>query len=166
MLNKPICCICYENIGKIYRNLHCNHKFHHKCLKLCEKSNNTIHKCPYCRQEYENIILRDRTSLITLSEKEKKENFVNYIQLKLKECKLTLEVKDRLLIVNIIYKKIIKNINILLNPRYGFIPTFNSVVKNKVVEIFENIQEINETGEIAIGYQEFCKYKIIILNKL
>jgi len=166
MSAETICPICYDNIGKIHRTLHCGHKFHHKCLNNCEQNNATIHNCPYCRQEYQNIVLRDRTSLITISEKEKKKIFVDYIKKKLLECSLTLGKRERLLIVNDIYKKIIKNINILLNPKYGFIPKFNSVVKSKVTEIFGDIKELHENGEIQFEYQEFCKYKDIILNKL
>ena len=64
------CSICYNKLNKIYRELSCGHRFHHKCLKLCEDtSNNDIYSCP-CRNKYENMILRTRI-LSTTEKKEK-----------------------------------------------------------------------------------------------
>ena len=67
------CAICYKNLGNIYRTLHCGHKFHHKCLIVNEKYNNSQCICPYCRQTYENIKLRDRTYKLSIEEEKKNE---------------------------------------------------------------------------------------------
>ena len=49
------CSICLCKNGKIYRELGCGHRFHHKCLLLCQTKT-----CPLCRTPYENIVLRKR----------------------------------------------------------------------------------------------------------
>jgi hypothetical protein len=160
----PICPICYENIGKIHRVLHCGHKFHHKCLKLCEINKADKHNCPYCRQEYENIVLRERKTLLTIEEKKCKTEFVMYIKKKLNECEITVGKKNKFLICNSIYKKIIEKKNMILTPKFGFMFTFTKTVRNKVSEIYLDIQELFKNGEITNEYYEFCGYKDIIMR--
>ena len=151
MSSKTICPICYDNIGKIHRELHCGHKFHHKCLKQCERKDTTIQNCPYCRQDYENIILRDRTYLLSISEKQIKTNFITFIKKKLYDCEMALGKKNKLLIVN---------------GRYGFTHRFTYVVKQKINENFNEIQDLYKKGEIKSEYEEFCNYRNVIINKL
>ena len=110
MSTDSICPICYENLGKIYRTLSCGHKFHHKCLKNCEKKDDTIHNCPYCRQEYENIILRKRITILSVEEKDIKKNFIKYMKEMLNMCESTNGKVPRLLICNKIFKNIINYI--------------------------------------------------------
>ena len=47
------CSICLCKNGKIYRELECGHRFHHKCLSLC-----LTKQCPLCRSPYENMVTR------------------------------------------------------------------------------------------------------------
>ena len=167
MQHERICPICFDNLGRIYRDLPCGHRFHHSCLKMCEKKEATIHECPYCRQEYENIQLRNRQNLsLSIREKEMKVNFTTYIKTKLNECEITSGKKNKLLIVNCIYKKICENISMLLDPRFGFKTRFTEVVKQKVNYNFDEIQDLYEKGEITNEYNEFCGYKNIINNSL
>ena len=73
-MEKKECPICFDNLGRIYRTLQCCHKFHHKCLLKNETYNVKPYKCPFCRQSYENIQLRNiavkatEERIITLSQ--------------------------------------------------------------------------------------------------
>lgn len=51
-----ICNICYDkiDIDKNKQTLNCSHIFHYECIKqtyISDITNNTIRKCPYCRQD-------------------------------------------------------------------------------------------------------------------
>ena len=167
MRNERICPICFDNLGRIYRDLPCGHKFHHGCLKMTEKKDATIHNCPYCRQEYENIKLRCKQNLL-LSNKEKeiKGIFITYIKTKLNECQLASGKKNRLIIANCIYKKICENLSILLDPRFGFDKRFTEVVKIKVNYNFDEVKDVYKEMKITNEYNELCGYKDIINNSL
>ena len=114
------CAICYQNLGKIHRVLQCGHRFHHKCIKACETSNAKIHKCPYCRQEYENICLRDRTKLLNTEEKKKKKDFTDYIRKYIDECQNTNGKKDKFLICKNVFKRIAEEKDMLSNENLVF----------------------------------------------
>ena len=167
MKNERICPICFDNLGRIYRDLPCGHRFHHKCLKMTEKKEATTHNCPYCRQEYENIKIRSRQNLLlSIKEKEMKVNFTTYIKTKLNECELASGKKNRLIIANCIYKKICENISMLLDPRFGFKTRFTEVVKIKVNYNFDEVKDVYKEMKITNEYNELCGYKNIINNAL
>ena len=97
------CAICFYNNGKIYRELGCSHRFHHKCLSLCQTKT-----CPLCRTPYENIVLRER--VLSSSDKLKLKTYCNDIKALINECnsfRATIQKSKRLHIINIILKYII-----------------------------------------------------------
>ena len=176
---EKICPICFENLGKTHRTLQCGHKFHYKCLHENEKQtisknnlsvNNCIkHNCPYCRQEYTNMVLRKRVFELSQEEKEKQEEFSNKIKKLLSDCSIVKEKKEKFMLALKIYEIVIKNKNMLLNKKFGFILKFVPVVKEKVKEIDEQIEDLIKTkGLDYIGGQEkkdkWNSYKNIILT--
>ena len=174
------CPICFDNLGKMHRTLQCGHKFHYKCLHENEKQtlsknnfseNNCIkHKCPYCRQEYTNMFLRKRVFKLTLEEKEKQNAFSNKIKKLSSDCSIIKERKERFMLLLKIYGIVIKNKNMLLNKKFGFIPKFVRVVKEKVEEMDEQIEDLIKTkGLEYIGGEEkkneWINYKNIIITQ-
>ena len=158
------CSICYENLGKIYRVLQCGHKFHHKCIKACENMNTTIHQCPYCRQDYENICLRDR---LNEEERKRKLEFVSYIKKYLKDCENTSGKKNKFLICKIIFKRISEEIDMLSKSKFGFTKRFINVVKNKLIELDTNINELRKNNKISLlEHNEYLNYRKNILKNL
>lgn len=177
---EKICPICFDNLGKMHRTLQCGHKFHYKCLHENEKQtlsknnfseNNCIkHKCPYCRQEYTNMVLRKRVFKLTQEEKEKQKAFSNKIKKLLFDCSIVKERKEKFKLALKIYEIVIKNKNMLLNKKFGFVPKFVGVVKEKVKDIDEQIEDLIKTkGLEYIGGEEkkkeWIKYKNIIDEK-
>ena len=160
------CAICYENLGKIHRVLQCGHKFHHKCIKACENTNTTIHQCPYCRQDYENICLRNR-NILNKEEKKKKTEFVSYIKKYLKDCETTSGKREKFLICNIIFKRISEEINILSKSKFGFSIMFINVVKNKLIELDPEINELKTNNKITSSeHNKYFNYRKIIFKNL
>ena len=149
------CPICFEVLGKIHRTIQCGHKFHHKCLKKCESNEVNNHRCPYCRQQYDNMVLRKRKIFLTKKELEQKNKFSTEIKQLLDKCVIAKGVKNRFLNTLQIYKKMYDNINILSNPKFEF-NKFLVVVKSKATEITEQINNvIKEQGMNYIGKQNF-----------
>lgn len=160
------CPICYENLGKIHRVLQCGHRFHHKCLKACENINATIHRCPYCRQEYENICLRDRTKL-NKEEKKKKTEFVEYIKKYLRESENTTGKRPKFLICNIIFKRISEEKDMISKRKFGFSRRFIDVVKNKLIQLESEVNELRKNNKISsTEHNKYFNYKKIIFKYL
>ena len=89
-------------ICKIYRELSCGHKFHHKCLNIWEKYQDDV-SCPYCRSKYNNSALRSQT--LSSSDEEKKQSFIELIKEKINEVSLlsSLDKNNRLKLINSIF---------------------------------------------------------------
>ena len=149
------CPICFEALGKIHRTIQCGHKFHHKCLKKNESNEVNNHSCPYCRQQYDNMVLRKRKIVLTKKELEQKNKFITEIKQLLNEGAASDERRNKFLKVLQIYKTLYDNINILNNPKFKF-NKFLVVVKSKATEITEQINNvIKEQGMNYIGKQNF-----------
>lgn len=155
------CAICYKNLGNMYRTLHCGHKFHHKCLIMNEKYNNSECICPYCRQTYENIKLRNRTYKLTIEEEEKKKMFVNQIKALLVENQNE-DIKSKKFEITIkIYEIILKNVKMLNTTKFGFRQQFLNVLVNKIYDLQGQIDALIEENNIDyIGGQEKYDYWI------
>lgn len=155
------CAICYKNLGNIYRTLHCGHKFHHKCLILNEKYNNSECICPYCRQTYENIKLRDRTYKLSIEEEKNKKMFSDQIKSLLVEIQNEDNKSKKFEFTIKIYEIILKNIKMLNQTKYGFREHFLNVIINKIHHIQNQIDDIKlEKGVDFIGGQEKYDYWI------
>ena len=155
------CAICYKNLGNIYRTLHCGHKFHHKCLILNEKYNNSECICPYCRQTYENIKLRDRTYKLSIEEEKNKKMFSDQIKSLLVEIQNEDNKSKKFEFTIKIYEIILKNIKILNETKYGFRENFLNVIVNKIHHIQNQIDALIEENNIDyIGGQEKYDYWI------
>lgn len=168
MCDKSICPICLDSLGKMHRTLQCGHKFHFKCIKHNENSQTDTNEfsCPYCRQEYENMILRERK--LNKEQEKQKEIFVDYIKEKLNEILLKSDKKDKFYVVIDIYRKIIEkqNISMLLDHKFGFLPNFTEVAKKKIIEISFDAEELFENKTITQDeYSNFNNYKSIIMKK-
>lgn len=163
------CPICYENLGKIYRTIQCGHKFHHKCLKTCELKEKNKHSCPYCRQEYENILLRNTTKDPTEKELKQRDKFILDIKKLLDECEAETEKKNKIFKIIKIYKTFTQNISILNNPKFQF-NKFKVVIKSKTIGITEQINNvIEELGMNYIGKKKFddwIYYKEKVVSKI
>lgn len=98
----------------------CGHRFHHKCLKLCENTSNDIYSCPYCRNEYKNMSLRPR--LLSISEKKRKDVYTNDLSKMVIDVNNAHTKKDKVDIVNNIFKYILNedNVAMILNKNSDF----------------------------------------------
>lgn len=130
------CPICYEKLGRIYRTINCGHKFHHKCLIASEKKDENIHNCPYCRCEYQNMILRERK--LTPKEKEIKEIFGKDVQKYIKEVQQTVGTQEKTLLILKLYEYLIKNVSIINNKKYKLKPLKNVII-TKTEDLAEQI---------------------------
>ena len=102
------CTICLCKNGKIYRELGCGHRFHHKCLSLCQTKT-----CPLCRTPYENIVLRKR--VLSSVDELKLKTYCSDIKSLINECNSiseTIQKSKRLHIINIILKYPIPRISL------------------------------------------------------
>lgn len=152
------CPICFEALGKIHRTIQCGHKFHHKCLKKCEFNEVNNHSCPYCRQQYDNMVLRKRKIVLTEKELEQKNKFISKIKQLLNECEASEGQRNKFLKTLQIYKTMSDNINILINPKFEF-KRFLVVIKRQATNLSEQINNIiNEQGMNYIGKQNFDKW--------
>ena len=156
------CSICYNKLNKIYRELSCGHRFHHKCLKLCEDtSNNDIYSCPYCRNKYENMILRTN---FKYNGKKRKDVYTNVLSKMVIDVNNAPTKKDKVDIVNNIFQYILKedNVAMVLNKKFGF-QKFLDVVITKVNELS---YDVHEDGNITKEQcQEFKKNRELIIEK-
>lgn len=161
------CPICYEKISKIYRELSCGHKFHHKCLNIWEKYQDDI-SCPYCRSEYNNITLRSQT--LSSSDQEKKQSFIGLIKDKLNEVSFSssLDKNYKLKLINSILRIILINENMymLTTKKFGF-QKFVECIIWKLEELFEDIEkEVSKKTITDIQYNEFKSNRDLILKHL
>lgn len=153
--SKSVCPICFDALGKIYRTIQCGHKFHHKCLKKCESNEVNYHSCPYCRQEYENMVLIKRKIVLSENESKKKTKFISDIKQLLNECIASKGKRNKFLMTLQIYKKLSKNINILNNPKFEF-KQLIEVIKIQATKLSEEINNvIKEQGMNYIGKENF-----------
>jgi hypothetical protein len=156
------CPICLNNLGRIYRTLHCTHQFHHKCLKQWETESKK-ESCPCCRRKYENMVLRN--SPLTTQEKIAKTNLCNSINCKKKEQIKSIGTKGKITTLNILYKEIIINKNMILNKRFGF-RLFIDAIKIQTIRLSVVIKERLDENKIYDDmYTEFNSYKDIIINE-
>ena len=153
------CPVCLNNLGRIYRALHCTHQFHHKCLKQWEtESKKEI--CPCCRQKYENMVLRN--SPLTSQEQIMKRKLCNFIICKKQEQFKSVGTWDKTLTLNILYKEIIRNKDMILNKRFGF-KIFVDAIKIQTIRLSVEIKERLDENKINDDmYTEFNSYKDII----
>ena len=159
------CSICLTNMTKTTKRiLPCGHSFHYECLKKNEKSNFNCsenqcqcnechtHKCPYCRTEYQNMVLRKRS----LTEKEKivQKNIIQNIKTLLDKCdKTPMEnhnADNKFKIIISLFEYVIKNKIVLLNSRYNF-ARFN---KNLVIKCNIITEYVEKDVKKGIHYIE------------
>ena len=149
------CSICLCKNGKIYRELGCGHRFHHKCLSLCL----TKH-CPLCRRPYENIVTRVR--ILSQADKIISKQFVNEMIPILNEFDIIKYneapqyINKRLIIINKVLKKIIEYKHIILNKIFG-LDTFITTVKERIMFINNDI--MSEDNNSKLTQQNIITYK-------
>ena len=155
------CSICYEKLGRIYRELSCGHRFHFKCLNLYETyKNNKLLTCPYCRESYRNIVLRERLSK---REIEKKRNYVHIIYQQFNKIynMESLNKNDIVKEMNHLFKLILlkDNLDLILNRKYGFLK-FEQAIYSKISELNNDINKYFSLDEINYEtYKEFNSIK-------
>jgi hypothetical protein len=152
------CSICLCKNGKIYRELGCGHRFHHKCLSLCQTKT-----CPLCRTPYENIVLRER--VLSSSDKLKLKTYCDDIKALINECNSfseTIQKSKRLHIINIILKYIIDH-KYMLTGKFP-LNHFIGVIKNKLNGWnMEIIEDANLKKKYITQYK---RYSTLLLNFL
>ena len=157
------CPICYEKLGKNYKELECGHRYHFKCITTYEKikasKNECDLSCPYCRKKYSNMKLRSELDFkLTIEEEINKSKFVSTIFDLLNQ----IEGKDKnkkLIIINKIFSTIIDNVKILKDKKFGF-EKFVPVIINKVNELSLEISDIYKDNIVSkTQYLKFEKNK-------
>ena len=119
MANKE-CPICFDKIGKIYKELECGHRFHFNCITINEKLKEQKNlNCPYCRKEYSVMKLRDRNPKLTPEEQKRKKEFSNIIKTKLNYVALESDKSKKVVIVNSIFSIIISNVDMIKDIKFG-----------------------------------------------
>ena len=148
------CSICLCKNGKIYRELGCGHRFHHKCLLLCQTKT-----CPLCRTPYENIVLRKR--ILSSVDELKFKIFCSDIKFKINSISET-QKDERLNTINTILKYLIDHKN-MFNSKFPLKP-FRELLKLKLNSWHI---EIVADGNINIQYiTQFNSYSKTLLNFL
>ena len=156
------CPICYDKLGRVYRTLSCGHKFHHKCLKLSE--NDSRYYCPYCRLEYNNMILRSQ--ILSEKDQEIKDIFVKKIKNLINNVLSKEEKNSKLLILIQIYEVCLNNI-FILNTKKFKMDKFLDIFKKKSKELEEEcITELNNNFLKKKDVNKFLNYKKKILKLL
>ena len=124
------CSICFEKLGKIYKELPCGHRYHFGCITICEKlKKNKNLNCPYCRQEYSVMKLRKRIIKLTEEEKLKKRNLSEYIKSKLEQTDATKSLNKKVSYINKLYSHLIINFDILKDQKYNYTKFLEDVTK-------------------------------------
>ena len=157
------CSICLSKNGKIYRELGCGHRFHHKCLSLCQTK-----ICPVCSTSYENIVLRTRglswpkSSSDKLKLKTYCDDIRSIINLAYSVSTLSphtrsgsVRISERLRLINNLLKYIIDHKN-MLNSKFTLLIPFIESLKEKI-NIWNS--EIVGYGKI-VGYVNINKQYI------
>jgi hypothetical protein len=147
MVNKE-CPICYEKLGKLYRELECGHRYHLKCIAFYEKLKNQKDlNCPYCRKSYSNMKLRERTYKLTSEEEIKKSEFVSSLIYLMNEIEGKSKNK-KIIIINNIYNNILSNAEMLKDRKFGF-EKFVPVMIHKVGELSLDLSNIYNDKKIS-----------------
>ena len=147
------CSICLCTNGKIYRELECGHRFHHKCLSQC-----LTKQCPLCRSPYENIVTR--ASILSLSDKLLLKKFVSEMIPILNEfyvIKYNEEpqyINKRLIIINKVFNKIIEH-KYIFYKKFG-LDNFITTIKERIIYINNDI--ILEDNKCKITQQNIINY--------
>lgn len=167
MPNKE-CPICFEKIGKIYKELECGHRFHFNCITIYEKLKEQKNlNCPYCRKKYSVMKLRDRIPKVTPEEKKRKKELCNIIKSKLNNVAFESDKSKKVIIVNSIFSLIISNIDMIKDIKFGFKPIFSNVVLFKLSELSLEINNQHNKNEISKNdYDIFNNNKITIEHQL
>jgi hypothetical protein len=155
------CVICLNKNGKIYRELGCGHRLHHKCLLLCETTT-----CPLCRTPYDNMVLRKR--VLSNDDKLKLKIYCNDIKSLINKFHLISEtdpLSERLHIINTILKYIIYHKYMLTGkfPLKKFIETIKHKINCFDREIIENGQKL--TKSVVTQYKQYSKNIINFFDK-
>ena len=153
------CTICLCKNGKIYRELGCGHRFHHKCLSLCQTKT-----CPLCRTPYENIVLRERS--LSSSDKIKLKTYCNDIKVLINACNSISSTmpSKRLHIINIILKYIIDH-KYMLTGKFP-LNHFIGVIKNKINGWnMEIIEDANLKKTDITQYKRYSTHLLKLLGK-
>lgn len=159
MSNKE-CPICYEKLGKIYKELPCGHRYHFSCIKIYEnlKKDKDLN-CSYCREIYDNMKLRERKPKLTVEQEIKKNKFINAIKTSLIEVQETSNKNKKLIISNNIFQLIISEMKMLNNKNFQF-ENFLITVKGKLNELSSDVDNALIDGLISNK-----QYKIFYTNK-
>jgi hypothetical protein len=157
------CTICLCKNGKIYRELGCGHRFHHKCLSLCQTKT-----CPLCRTPYENIVLRERR--LSASDKLILNKFLRDIKSILNDF-YKIEYyynhqNNKLIIINTLLKYLIENKQILLARKFG-LDNMIKVLKKKITYLAEEIieQDANLKKKYITQYKQYSTYILKAFQK-
>lgn len=135
------CTICFEKLGKTYKKLPCGHKFHFGCITIYEKlKKNENLNCPYCREQYSVMKLRERITKLTKEEDFKKNELSLFLKQKLKEVESSKNKNKKTIIVNQIFNSLLKNIDLLKEPKYGFTSKFVPIMIHKLSELIFQVQ--------------------------
>ena len=145
------CAICLNKNGKIYRELGCGHRLHHKCLSLCETTT-----CPLCRTPYDNMVLRKR--ILSDDDKLKLKTYCDDIKSLITKFYLISETDSTsksLRIINTILKYIIVHKYMLTGkfPLKPFIETIKHKIKCFDREIIKNVAIL--TNQDVTQYKQY-----------
>ena len=166
MSNKE-CPICYEKIGKIYKELECGHRYHFRCITLYEKlkDNNDLN-CPYCRKEYSVMKLRVRIPNLTPKELKRKSEFSNNIKSLLNKIEFEFEKSQKIIVINTLFSYIISNVNMIKDIKFGLKPKFLNVVLLKLSELSLDVNNVYNKKQISKkDYEKYYSNKIKIENE-
>ena len=148
------CTICLCKNGKIYRELGCGHRFHHKCLYLSQTKT-----CPLCRTPYENIVLRKR--ILSSVDELILNKFLRDIKFQINSISKT-QISKRLNTINTILKYLIDHKN-MFNSKFPLKPLIE-ILKLKLNTWHS---EIVSDGNINRQYiTQFNSYSKHLLNFL
>ena len=143
------CSICLCKNGKIYRELGCGHRFHHKCLSLCHTKT-----CPLCRTPYENIVLRKR--VLSSSGLLKLKIYCNDIKSLINSI-TTSQPSERLHIINTILKYLIDNKN-MFNSKFPVKPLIEEIKQRIYVWKSEIVADVNINKQYITQFNSYSKH--------
>ena len=167
MSNKE-CPICFDKLGKIYKELECGHRYHFKCITTYERFKEQKDlNCAYCRKEYSVMKLRSRIPNLTPEEKKRKQEFTVNIKSKLNEVIFESNKSNKVVIVNSIFSIIISNVDMIKDIKFGLKPKFLNVVLLKLSELSLDVNNAYSKNEISkTDYDIFYNNKIKIEHLL
>ena len=154
--NMTDCTICLCKNGKIYRELGCGHRFHHKCLSLCHTKT-----CPLCRTPYENIVLRER--VLSSSDLLKLKIYCNDIKSLINSI-TTSQPSERLHIINTILKYLIDNKN-MVNSKFPVKPLIEVIKQRIYVWNSEIVDDVNINKQYITQFNSYSKHLLKAFQK-